>query len=133
DKVVDSQGRIVTDKTPKVIRQVISEDSSAQITTILETAVVEGTGHGAQIEGYRIGGKTGTAEKGDRDEDRYVISFIGFAPVEDPQLVVLVVIDEPVSEKAESSWAVNVFNEIMQKVLPYKTIFPTVNSSDTPE
>lgn len=124
-KIVDDEGRIVSEKELRMIRQVISEDTSSLITSVLEKTVSEGTGHRAQIEGYLIGGKTGTAEKGDRSEDRYVISFIGFAPVEDPQLITLVVIDEPVSEKAESSWAVDVFYRIMEKVLPYKTIFPS--------
>ncbi len=128
-KITDDKGRIVLEKEPRQIRQVVSKETALEVTRALETTVTGGTGSAAKIEGYHIGGKTGTAEKGNRQEDKYVISFIGFAPVEDPQLVTLVVIDEPVTDYVVSGWAVQVFNNIMQKILPYKAIFPDTELS----
>ena len=85
-----------------------------------------GTGGTAAVEGYRIGGKTGTAEKLPRDKKNYVISFIGAAPIDDPQVVVYVVIDEPnVEDQAHSTYAQEVFASIMKEILPYMNIYPT--------
>ncbi|WP_081411100.1 stage V sporulation protein D [Desulfotruncus alcoholivorax] len=84
---------------PEKIRQVISKDTAAQLRLLLENVVVNGTGQGAFVEGYRVGGKTGTAqvvgEKGGYVSGKYVASFAGIAPVDDPKMVALVVIAEP--------------------------------------
>lgn len=96
-KLVDNQGNTVHEFEPKVVRQVISKETSALTREILESVVSEGTGKSAYVAGYRIGGKTGTAQKAGVGgySGKYVASFVGFAPANDPKVVVLVVIDEP--------------------------------------
>jgi stage V sporulation protein D (sporulation-specific penicillin-binding protein) len=123
-EIVDADDQIVKESEPELVRKVISESTLEIVTEGLEKVVAEGTGNKAQIEGYRIGGKTGTAEKFPREDNQYVVSFIGATPINDAQLVILVVIDEPDAEEAESSLAVNVFKEIMEKTTTYCKIFP---------
>ncbi|MDF2533820.1 MAG: Peptidoglycan glycosyltransferase, partial [Clostridia bacterium] len=97
-KLVDNDGKTVHEFQPKNVRQVISEETSAVVREILESVVAVGTGKSAYVPGYRIGGKTGTAQKAENGRyvsGKYVASFVGFAPANDPQVVVLVVIDEP--------------------------------------
>lgn len=89
---------VVMRKTPSVKRQVISKETSAKIRYALESVVAQGTGGKAFIDGYRVGGKTGTAQKakgGRYLENNHIVSFIGFAPADDPQLVVYVAVDNP--------------------------------------
>ncbi|WP_028398913.1 stage V sporulation protein D [Ectobacillus panaciterrae] len=90
--------QVVSRKTPVAKRTVISEETSKQVRTALENVVAKGSGKGAYIDGYRVGGKTGTAQKvkdGRYMEGNYIVSFIGFAPVDDPQIVVYVAVDNP--------------------------------------
>ncbi len=97
-KLVDNEGNTVHEFEPKVVRQVISKETSATLRSILESVVSEGTGKSAYIPGYRVGGKTGTAQKAENGKyvsGKYVASFVGFAPANDPKIAVLVVIDEP--------------------------------------
>jgi stage V sporulation protein D (sporulation-specific penicillin-binding protein) len=91
-------GEVMSRNTPKVKRRVISEETSKQIRYALESVVAQGTGKGAFVEGYRVGGKTGTAQKakdGRYLKNNHIVSFIGFAPADDPQLVVYVAVDNP--------------------------------------
>ncbi|OGO79008.1 MAG: stage V sporulation protein D [Clostridiales bacterium GWB2_37_7] len=97
-KLVDNEGTTVHEFQPKTVRQVISKETSAELREILESVVSEGTGKSAYVPGYKIGGKTGTAQKAENGRyvsGKYVASFVGFAPANDPQIAVLVVIDEP--------------------------------------
>jgi len=97
-KLVDNEGNTVHEFQPRVVRQVISKETSATMRQILESVVTEGSGGGAYIPGYKVGGKTGTAQKAENGRyvpGKYVSSFVGFAPANDPKVVVLVVIDEP--------------------------------------
>lgn len=130
--VVDETGHIVASNEPLVIRQVISEETSDIMRESLQLVVEEGTGKRAYIEGYHIGGKTGTAEKGPRDSDKLVVSFVGYAEDEEAEVVTFVWIDEPVSDiegvDPSSRLAVEVFVDIMDDVLPYMGVFP-----DAPE
>ena len=88
--------------------------------TYMEETMITGTGQNAMIEGYSIGAKTGTAEKHPRIEKNYVLSFIGFAPVENPEVVIYVVIDEPnVAKQDTSSYCTNLAREIMEEIFPY--------------
>lgn len=128
--------KVVTE--PKVIRQVISEQTSKKVGEYLEQVVSDqkiGTGRNAYIEGYRIAGKTGTAQKvqgKNYSEDKYVVSFIGYAPVEDPQIVLYVLLDEPNDPTAGGgSVAAPIFREIMLKSLPHLGILPSVSKDDT--
>ncbi|NNV05258.1 stage V sporulation protein D [Geobacillus sp. C56-T2] len=91
-------GEIVRRNTPKAKRRVISEETSKQVRYALESVVAQGTGKKAYVEGYRVGGKTGTAQKaqgGRYLQNNHIVSFIGFAPADDPQLVVYVAVDNP--------------------------------------
>lgn len=129
--IKDQDGIIVENNEPKIMRQIISKETSEKMIKMLINAVEEGTGKGAKIEGYQIGGKTGTAEKGDRDIKNYVVSFIGFAMQEKPEIVTLITIDEPIGENGEDpggAFAVEVFKNIMEDVLPYKKIFPNLEN-----
>ncbi|MYL28238.1 stage V sporulation protein D [Halobacillus halophilus] len=92
-------GDVLEENEPVLKEQVISEETSAQIRHALESVVAQGTGRGAYVEGYRVGGKTGTAQKVGPDgkymENNHIVSFIGFAPADDPELVVYLAIDNP--------------------------------------
>lgn len=91
-------GEVVMKKSPVAKRKVISEGTSKQIRHALETVVAQGSGKGAFVESYRVGGKTGTAQKaqgGKYLENNYIVSFIGFAPADDPQIVVYIAVDNP--------------------------------------
>ncbi len=91
-------GEVVEQRTPTMKRQVISEETSEEVRYALEHVVALGSGKGAYIDGYRVGGKTGTAQKakdGRYLENNHIVSFIGFAPADDPQIVVYVAIDNP--------------------------------------
>ncbi|MGG3955967.1 stage V sporulation protein D [Bhargavaea massiliensis] len=91
-------GEVVRRQTPQAKRRVISEETSKQIRYALESVVAQGTGKGAFVDGYRVGGKTGTAQKakdGQYLKDNHIVSFIGFAPADDPQIVVYVAVDNP--------------------------------------
>mgnify|MGYP000197513217 CR=1 FL=1 len=97
--VTDAEGRVLREYKPRPVRRVLSEKTAHQVSLLLEEVVLKGTGRNAWIEGYRTGGKTGTAQvvgsTGGYVEGKYVASFVGFAPVEDPQVAILVMISEP--------------------------------------
>ncbi|MGN7310320.1 stage V sporulation protein D [Alkalicoccobacillus gibsonii] len=91
-------GEVVKQQSPYMKRQVISEETSKEVRHALETVVALGTGKGAFVDGYRVGGKTGTAQKakdGKYLENNHIVSFIGFAPADDPEIVVYVAVDNP--------------------------------------
>jgi len=87
------EGTVVQNTEPTVVRQVVSEETSRRATDILESVVAEGTGSNAYVAGYRIGGKTGSSETG--EEGRTIVSFMGFAPADDPEIIVLLAYDKP--------------------------------------
>ncbi|MBQ3109916.1 MAG: PASTA domain-containing protein [Clostridia bacterium] len=91
----NSEGDIVENVEATLVREVISENTSRVMRAALESVVANGTGNAAYVDGYRIGGKTGTSEKQPRGQGKYVASFVGFAPADDPQLVCLLILDEP--------------------------------------
>jgi cell division protein FtsI (penicillin-binding protein 3) len=127
--VLDADGREVRRFEPKVLRQVISPDTARTLTGLLAGVVREGTGHNAAIPGYEVGGKTGTAQKLDRATGRYsrapgVLSFVGFAPVDDPRIVMLVMLDEPKNEKWGSEAAAPIFAAIGREALRYLHVAP---------
>lgn len=94
-ELVDSNGNVVDEYKPHVVRQVISEQTSKTMCEILESVVSVGGGKNAYLAGYRIAGKTGTSEKQPRGNGKYVASFVGFAPADDPQIACLVILDQP--------------------------------------
>ncbi len=94
-QLVDENQNVVEEYEPTVVRQVISEETSHTMRQILESVVSEGGGKNAYLAGYRIAGKTGTSEKQPRGNGKYVASFVGFAPADDPEIVCLVILDQP--------------------------------------
>lgn len=130
-KIIDSDGAVVQSIEPRVMKQTISEETSAKIKEMCVNVVSKGTGKSARPAGYMIGGKTGTAEKYPRGRGNYVVSFMGFAPADDPQIVTYVVIDEPnVDYQASSKYATVLTRDIMTEVLPYLNIFQTEELTD---
>ena len=127
--VEDSDGNIVSQTEPELVRQVISEETSATVRKILEQVVgdqKEGTGHNAYVAGYRIGGKTGTSTKTTEEiagNKEYIVSFIGFAPADDPEIAILVLLDDPSSESgiyiSGGQMAAPVVGKMMADILPY--------------
>ena len=91
--ISDSEGTVIQNTEPTIVRQVVSQQTSQRATAILESVVSEGTGNNAYVAGYRIGGKTGSSET--QEEGRTIVSFMGFAPADDPQVIVLIAFDKP--------------------------------------
>lgn len=126
-QVLNEQGSVVKKVDPVLVRETVSESTSKFINEALFKTVNApgGTGSAARVEGYAIAGKTGTAEKIPRDHKNYVVSFCGYAPADNPQVLVYVVIDEPhVEDQPHSTFASGVFQKIMTEILPYLNIFP---------
>lgn len=119
----DDKGNVIEEIEPVMTRQVISEETSDEMMEIAESVVREGSGQAAYIPGYKIGGKTGTAQKvinGRYAQGKYICSFIGIAPTDDPQIVVLAIVDEPTGVMAfGSTTAGPIVKEIMQDSLKY--------------
>ena len=118
-QINDENGNAVKVTEPTVVRQVISTETSRTMCEILEGVVSKGGGKNAYVKGYRIAGKTGTSEKQPRGNGKYVASFLGFAPADDPQLACIVIIDEPVGEYYGSLIAAPVVGRIMEDSLRY--------------
>lgn len=124
-KILNSDGTVSKDVTPVLMRQTVSADISAAVREHMRATVEGGTGKYSKVQGYSSGGKTGTAEKFPRDQGNYLVSFIVFAPVEDPEIVVYVVIDEAHTENQESSkLAQYIAQGILSEALPYLNIEP---------
>lgn len=130
-RVLSDEGTVVKNIEPTVLKQTISEETSALIRSYMGTVFEgDGTGKTAKVSGYSMGGKSGTAEKIPRGNGKYLVSFVGFAPLEDPQVVVYVVVDEPnVEDQAVSAYAQYLYRGIMKEALPYLGIFPDEEES----
>lgn len=109
----------------------VSETTSETMKELLEAVVAEGTGHRAYIAGYSIGGKTATSEKLPRSENRYISSFLGFSPADDPQVMTLILIDEPQGIYYGGTIAAPVVGEIYDNILPYLGIYKDENAEET--
>ncbi|MBQ8418343.1 MAG: peptidoglycan glycosyltransferase [Phascolarctobacterium sp.] len=127
-KIVAPNGDIVREGEKKVIRQVISKDTAAKMRTMMEQVVEEGGGKSAAIKGYRIAGKTGTAEKlaekGGYEKDKYIASFVGFVPADKPLYAMLVMIDDPQGAFYGSQVSAPIFRDTLQQILVAKGIQP---------
>ncbi|MDE2180698.1 MAG: penicillin-binding protein 2, partial [candidate division NC10 bacterium] len=127
--IVAADGKVVRENMPMQVRRVISEDTAKTLATILKGVVTEGTGKAAAVEGFEAAGKTGTSQKIDRATGRYsrhkvVASFVGFVPVEHPQLAIIVVIDEPSTLRWGGSIAAPTFREIARESLKHLRTTP---------
>ena len=128
-KIRDSSGGILKTYSPTLLKQTISSTISADIRSYMELSVIQGTSRHSKVEGYSSGGKTGTAEKFPRGNGKYLVSFIGFAPVDDPQVVIYVVVDEPnVDDQANSTYAQYIAQAILYELLPYLNVEPDETS-----
>ena len=113
---------------PRLLKQVVSEETSEKIRDYCLQVVIgeNGTGHTARPAGYLIGGKTGTAETQPRGNNEYVVSFMGYAPADDPEIAIYVVVDRPNSEdQDDAKFATRIVRSILTEVLPYLDIFMT--------
>ncbi|MBP2644868.1 MAG: spoVD 1 [Firmicutes bacterium] len=128
-EVKGKDGSVIRSFQPDVVETVLNEKTAQEVKGILENVVEQGTGKGAYIEGFRIAGKTGTAQKvgsGGYAAGKYVASFVGFAPVEHPRFAILVVIDEPIGAYYGGVIAAPVFNAVAQDIFQYLKLVPEV-------
>ena len=124
-QILNAQGSVLRDIQPELVRETCSAETSAFLRNALHRTVSEGTGKAAGVEGYDIGGKTGTAEKYPRSEHNYLVSFCGFAPTDDPQVLCYVIVDTPhTADQPHSTFASGIFHNIMEELLPYLNVFP---------
>ena len=131
-QIQDENGNVTENIDPVLVKKTISEETSEVIKDYMLGVVQEGTGSSAAVEGYDIGGKTGTAEKLPRGNGKYLVSFIGYAPQENPEVVVYVVVDEPnVAAQASSSYATELASGIMSEIFPYLGITKSSETADT--
>lgn len=123
-KILDADGSTIETIKPILLKETVSEETAEMLKSYLYSTVSEGTAITAKVNGYSMGGKTGTAQKLPRADKKYLVSFIGYAPQENPQLVVYVIIDEPnVEEQAHSSYAQEIARGILEEILPYVNIY----------
>ena len=130
-RVQEANGEISLENNPTVVRKIISQETSDYIRDVLEQVVSpDGTGRRAIVNGYSIGGKTGTGEQGIKDtaDYHYALSFIGYFPVEKPEYVLLTLINWPEEYVEGSSSAAPMFKEIVERIIDYKKIPPTYTS-----
>ena len=134
-KIISPSGATVQNIEPRLLKQTISETTSAKVREMCNLVVsgARGTGKTARPAGYLIGGKTGTAETLPRGNQEYVVSFLGYAPIDDPQIAIYVVVDRPNVPKGimdDAKYATRIVKSILTEVLPYKGIFMTEELSE---
>ena len=131
-QITDSEGNVIWQHDDTPVRQVISEETSATVRECLEYVVASGTGKNGQVAGYRIGGKTGTADKGQTGD--VVVSFLCFAPADDPQIMMLITMDTPSRSTGTYVSGGNMVaptaSHIMEEILPYLGIEPSYSAEE---
>lgn len=133
-QIQDENGNVTENKSPVLLKKTVSEETCEIIKDYMFGVVEEGTGASAAVEGYDIGGKTGTAEKLPRGNGKYLVSFIGYAPQENPEVVVYVVVDEPnVLAQASSGYATELASSIMEDIFPYLGITKSADAAEMDE
>ncbi|MFA4909930.1 MAG: penicillin-binding transpeptidase domain-containing protein [Desulfobacteria bacterium] len=138
-QIVSPEGKIIKEFSPQVVRRVISEKTARDVTSIMKTTVLQGgTGTKASIDGYEVAGKTGTAQKpnpslGGYFKDKYIALFMGFTPADDPNVAIVVLIDEPKGLFYGGDVAAPVFKKVAEETLHYMGILPTkIVAQDNP-
>jgi len=126
-QILDENGNVVQNMEPLLIKQTVSEETSQKIVQYCNATVTDGTGEKARPAGYAIGGKTGTSETLPRGNHQYVVSFMGYAPADDPQVLIYTVVDKPNVEDQSLStkYACWISRDILADILPYMNIFMT--------
>ena len=124
-EITDEDGKVIKSIQPNVLKQPISEEVSADIREYMGMSVTDGTSKKSKVNGYSMGGKTGTAEKlNEKEKGNYLVSFIGFAPLDNPEVLIYVVVDTPnVEDQASSSYPQFLAQAILSEVLPYMNIY----------
>ena len=118
-QIQDENGNVIENVDPVLVKRTVSEETSTLVKDYMRGVVLEGSGKLADLEGYEVGGKTGTAEKLPRSEGKNLVSFIAYAPQENPEIAIYVVIDEPNEyDQAQSSLAVQMASDIMKEIFP---------------
>ncbi len=132
DKILDEDGNVIAQHDATPVRQVVSEETSAVVRGILEGVVANGTGRNGQVAGYRIGGKTGTADQG--KTGNVVVSFLCFAPADDPQIIMLLTLDTPARDTGTYVSGGNMVaptaSVVMSDILPYLGFAPQYNEEE---
>ena len=132
ERITDSEGSVVYRHDDTPVRQVISEETSATVRECLEYVVASGTGKNGQVAGYRIGGKTGTADKGQTGD--VVVSFLCFAPADDPQVIMLITMDTPSRATgvyvSGGNMVAPTASSVMSEILPYLGIEPSYSAEE---
>ena len=123
-RVIRSDGGAVKELSYPQGKQILSSETSVSMRYVLEQVVAEGSGKRAALEGFRIGGKTATSEKLPRSLKKYISSFLGFAPADDPRVMALITIDEPQGIYYGGTIAAPVIGELFKNILPYMGIRP---------
>ena len=121
-KVMDAQGNLVESFAYPVTDDIVSEETSATMREILEMVVKEGSGKNGQVEGYRIGGKTATSQTLPRGSGRYISSYIGFAPADDPQVIAIAIVNTPQGVYYGGQVAAPIVRQLFENILPYMGI-----------
>lgn len=134
DRVEDVNGNVIEQSSPVLVRRVISEQTSAQVREILASVVENGSGKNAQVVGYTVGGKTGTAQKYEEDgsvsKTRLIASFVGFAPADNPQFLCLIIVNEPQVPVVYGSTVAAPFVQlVLQNALAYSSVEPNSTKS----
>lgn len=132
-KILDSDGSVVKNIEPTLMKQTVSSEVSALIRSYMETVVQEnGTGVNAKVDGYSMGGKTGTAQKIPRGNGKYLLSFVGYVPADNPEVLIYVVVDEPNAENQEQGkYPQGLAKNILTEILPYMNVFMDEEQSGT--
>ncbi len=129
-RIEDESGNVISEITPVVEKETVSKEVSNQLKGYLRQVVSEGTGKTAGVYGYDIGGKTGTAQKLPRGTGNYLVSFIGYVPQDNPQLLIYCVVDTPnTMDQAHSSYAQEIVHNVLVQILPYLNI-PTIEEPE---
>ena len=124
-QIIDSNGEIVYEKTPTLVRKVISEETSNTVRKYLQAVIDTGTGSKAKIEGYAIGGKTGTAQQAIRANKQYTVTFIGFLPVDNPEIIAIAILDRPSVYTEGSTSAAPMLKGLLENIIKYLGIQKT--------
>ena len=141
DRVVSPEGELISQSEPAVVRRVLSEETSRRVNAILEQVVCDtahGTGKNAYVAGYRVAGKTGTSEKVAQDaaggRKEYIVSFVGYAPADDPRVVCLILMDTPSTETgiyiSGGQMAAPVVGKVLADILPYLGVEPRYTEAE---
>ncbi len=131
NKILSSDGTTIKNIEPRILKQTVSASTSEKIIDYCNGVVTEGTGHTARPAGYAIGGKTGTAEMSPRNKKNYVVSFMGYAPADDPEIAIYVVVDRPNTvSQDDAKFATGIVKNILTEVLPYMNYFMTEELSE---